>query len=291
MVLESLVGPKAAESKAWFMFFIGFLYATVGLFLSVWVFKDQASIVMILLTVIACLPLMYRTLKYEEHKDIVIKKELTLLKEHGKALEFFIFMFMGFVVAFSLWFVVLPDNTVQGVYASQLSTIGAINGGVSGHAIEDTTAYASQQSSFFLQIFVNNMKVLLFCLFFSFFYGAGSIFILAWNASVISVAVGTFVRNNISSIASQVGLIKVGGYLHIFSLGLLRYAIHGIPEILAYFIGGLAGGIISIAVIRHDFGTKTFKKIIFDSFDLILLAVAVLFIAGLLEVYVTPLFF
>jgi len=28
--------------------------------------------------------------------------------------------------------------------------------------------------------------------------------------------------------------------------------IHGIPEIVAYFIGALAGGIISVAIIRKD---------------------------------------
>lgn len=286
-----MVGPKGAESKAWFMFFIGFLYATVGLFLSIWVFRDQASIIMILLTVIACLPLMHRTLRLEEKKDVMIKKEWTLLKEHGKALKFFIYMFMGFVVAFSLWFVVLPDTLVQGVFSTQIGTVSSINSGVSGKAIGDFTSAASQQSSFFLQIFLNNMKVLLFCVFFSFFYGAGSVFILAWNASVISVAVGSFIRNNLGQIAAQVGLVKLGGYLQIFSLGLLRYSIHGIPEILAYFIGGLAGGIISVAVIKHSTTSQDFRRILFDSADLVLLAVFVLFVAALMEVYITPALF
>jgi len=77
-------------------------------------------------------------------------------------------------------------------------------------------------------------------------------------------------------------------YFYVIGFSILRYAIHGVPEILAYIIAGLAGGIISVAVIRHDFGTKNFERIILDASDLILIAVFVLFIAAGLEVYVTP---
>jgi len=60
-------------------------------------------------------------------------------------------------------------------------------------------------------------------------------------------------------------------FLGAFGISFLRYAIHGIPEILAYFTAGLAGGIISVAVIRHDFLTKKFKNIVIDSVDLTVL--------------------
>ncbi|GAG01403.1 unnamed protein product, partial [marine sediment metagenome] len=78
-------------------------------------------------------------------------------------------------------------------------------------------------------------------------------------------------------------------YFQITSLGLLRYAIHGIPEIAAYFIGGLASGIISIAIIKHDFMGKQFKHILKDAMVLILIAVVVLIAAALIEVFITPL--
>ena len=131
----------------------------------------------------------------------------------------------------------------------------------------------------------------MFCLFFSFFYGVGAIFILTWNASVISAAIGDFVRVRIADIASSVGAVNAFNYFHIFSLGLLRYFIHGIPEIAAYFVGGLAGGVISVAMINHDIETDRFKIIMMDALDLALIAVAILFIAALMEVFITPLFF
>lgn len=299
MVLEALTTPQRAERKPWDLFFIGIIYAAVGLFLAIWVFREEASIVMVLLTVVACVPLIYNTFRLEEEKDVAIESERTLLKEHGRALSFFMWMFVGFVVAFSLAYILLPESIIEAAFQTQVSTIKNINTQISGEAINtagtlDGTAIEGEAiggAKLFLQIFLNNFKVMLFCIFFSFFYGAGAIFILTWNASVISVAIGTFFRTNISEYASSLGLVKIAGYFHIFSLSLLRYFIHGLPEILAYFIGGLAGGIISVAVIRHDFGTRTFRRIMRDAFDLFLLAIIVLLIAAGIEVYITPLLF
>ncbi|MCX6711433.1 MAG: stage II sporulation protein M [Candidatus Woesearchaeota archaeon] len=284
MVLESIISPLKAEKKPWDLFFIGLLYSSVAMFLALWIFRDQASLVMVFLTVTATVPLMYNTLKFEEEKDLAIPKERALIKEHGKALSFFMFLFLGFLLAFTVWYVFLPEKIIEQTFNIQLQTIKTINSNILGFSINSA-------SNVLLQIFSNNVKVFLFCVFFSFFYGAGAIFILTWNASVISAAVGTFIRNNLSMYANAVGLTKVAGYFGVFSLGLLRYSIHGVPEILAYFIGGLAGGIISVAVIRHDFGSGHFKKILFDSLDLIVLGIFVLFIAALLEVFMTPLFF
>ncbi|MEK6903979.1 MAG: stage II sporulation protein M [Nanoarchaeota archaeon] len=301
MVLELLIGPKKAEKKPWDMFFIGMLYSSVAMFLSVWIFREQASIIMVLLTVIACLPLVHRTFLREEKADVALDTERKRLKEHWRAIQFLMLLFLGFVVSFSLWYVFLPDEMVQTSFNSQIQTIQSINAKVAAsQAVTGRNIISSQNTlssssisldGLFFKILLNNIKVLLFSIFFAFFYGAGAIFILTWNASVISAAVGNFVRNNIGDYAAQFGLIKAGGYFHIFSLGLLRYFIHGIPEILAYFIGGLAGGIVSFAVIRHDFGTERFKAILFDAFDLVLISVFILVVAGLLEVYVTPAFF
>ena len=74
-------------------------------------------------------------------------------------------------------------------------------------------------------------------------------------------------------------------------MGLLRYMMHGVFEILGYFIGGLAGGLISVAMLHKEFEGDQFKKIMKDSIDLIILAVLVIIVAGLVEVFVTPLFF
>ena len=66
---------------------------------------------------------------------------------------------------------------------------------------------------------------------------------------------------------------------------------HGVFEVLAYFVGGLAGGIISVAIINEHFKGEYTKRILKDSFQLMLLALIMLVIAGLVEVYITPLLF
>ena len=283
MVLEALINPIKAEKKPWEMFFIGFIYSSIALFLSLWIFEKHSSLVMVFLTVLVCTPLVYSTLKLEEKKDLEIEKEGKLLKQHGKAIAFLIFLFLGICVSFSVWYVFLPVNTVQTTFQIQQQTITDINSQI--------TAEAIGKSTLFSKIFMNNLKVLSFCILFSFIYGLGAIFILTWNASVIGAAIGNFIRSNISQITTTTGFPKIASYFQIFSLGLLRYSIHGVPEIIAYFTAGLAGGIISIAVINHDFRTKNFQKIVLDSADLLLISVIVLFIAAFLEVYLTPVLF
>lgn len=284
--MESLTSPQKAEEKPWNLFFLGMIYATLGVFLSLWVFEEQATIVMVLLTVIACVPLMYNTLRFEEKKDIEMEGEKKLLKEHSKALMAFMFLFLGMAVAFSLLYLILPADTVGNLFSSQTNTINEINAKatISGEVISGN-AYSE---GLLLRIFGNNVKVMLFCVFFSFFYGAGAIFILAWNASVIAAAIGNFVRTHLSSYATELGMVGFAGYLQVYGLGLARYFIHGLPEILSYFIGGLAGGLISVAVIRHDFSTKSFGKVLRDAIDLLLIGVAILAFAAVIEVYVTP---
>ena len=273
MVLESLLTPLEAENKLKRVFIFGFIYTIVGAFLSLWIFRDGASLVMVFLTVVATIPLIYLTLKFEEKKDLEIESERILIKEHGKALKVFMYLFFGMIIGYSLLFIFLPAETADTLFQSQVNTIKAINSNISGNVtIIDIL----------LKILLNNIKVLFFTILFAFFYGAGAIFILTWNASVIGAAVGNFVRTRVLSFID---------YFHIIPLGILRYMTHGFFEILAYFIGGLAGGIISVAVINHDINSDRFTHILKDSLDLILLAIIVLMFAALVEVFITPVIF
>ncbi len=282
MVIESLINPFTAKKKPWNLFFFGFFYTTIALLISHWVFEEYASLIMIFLTVFATVPLLYKTLKMEEEADLETEYESKRLFEHFKALSFLIFLFMGMVAAFSIWYVVLPTSISTNLFRVQTQMISSINQQITGQVTSGTILS---------RIFMNNIKVMIFCILFSFIYGAGAIFILAWNASVIGAALGNFVRSNLSTYSASLGLGKFSAYFYTMSMGIARYFIHGIPEILAYFIAALAGGIISVAVINQAYSTKKFEKILLDASNLIIIAISVLFIAALLEVYVTPLFF
>lgn len=282
MVLESLMTPPRAERHPLAVFFLGGAYGTLAIFLSMWIFEEQSSMVMVFLAALAALPLMYHTLRFEENKDISAVEGQSLLRQHAPALLFYVMLFVGMSVAYSFWYLALPSDVASGLFRVQAQTISNLNQHVTGKIT---------QTSLLSKIFLNNIKVMIFCILFSFLYGSGAIFILTWNASVIGAAVGNFIRTHMAKFADTVGLERVGAYFYVSSLSVLRYAIHGIPEIFAYIVAGLAGGILSVAIVKHDFGTGKFEKVLLDVSDLVLLAVMVLFVAAIVEVFVTPALF
>lgn len=286
-MFELLINPAKAERQPWDMFFIGAFYATVSLLLVKWIFSGDpvlskyTGILVVTFCVMFSIPFIYFAIKNEEEKDLEEREFLNLMKEHSKALLYFMFLFMGFVVAFSFWYIVFSDGNQN--FRAQIETYCMINKPahfdecVSEYGVEHvskTTGFLTAKDKI-VNIFANNIYVLIFTLFFSLIFGAGAIFILAWNASVISAAIGIFSKSDLANLP----------------LGLVRYMIHGIPEIASYFAGALAGGIISIAIIKHDVASEKFWTILQDSLNLVIFSVVILFIAALIEVFITPALF
>lgn len=281
MVLESILTPLSAQKRPFSVFVLGAAYASLAILLALWIFEEQSSMVMVFLTAMAALPLMVRTLVVEEQKDVLGDRG-SLWSRHAPALAFFMILFLGMSVAFSVWYVALPSEMSSTIFRVQTDTIQNLNQHVTGKVTH---------TGLMSKIFLNNVKVMIFCILFSFLYGAGAMFIWAWNASVIGAAAGNFVRSHMANFADAVGFELVGAYLYTSSLSVLRYSIHGIPEIFAYIIGGMAGGILSVAVMNNDFGAGKFEKVLLDVSDLVLLSVFILFVAAVLEVFVTPALF
>jgi len=286
-MFEMLINPVKAEKRPWEMFFIGAFYATLSLFLVQWIFSgdpvlsNYSGILIVTFCVMFTIPFLYFAIKYEEEKDLQNVGFFRLLKEHGRALTYLLFLFMGFVVAFSFWYIVFEDGNQN--FRAQIETYCLINRPTNfeqcisdygiGHEAR-TTGFLSAKDKI-VNIFINNVYVLIFTLLFSLIFGAGAIFILAWNASVISAAIGIFSKGSLANLP----------------LGVARYMIHGLPEIASYFVGALAGGIISVAIIKHDLRSDKFWTILQDSLNLIIVAVFILFIAALMEVFITPALF
>lgn len=279
MVLESLLNPFVLKKKPWEMFVAGFFYSLIALFISYLVFQEISGILMVFLIVLAASPIVFIAVKQEEQIDLNYKREWSMLKEHSRVLIFLVFLFLGCTVAFILCYVFLPTPMTQTVFSLQNKAIHEVNANILGHVTS---------LGLFKKIFFNNLKVLFFCLAFSFLYGIGAVFILIWNASVIATAIGNLIKLKLAQATSLIGLAALSSYFNIAAFSFLRYMTHGIFEIAAYFIAGLAGGIISVAVIKRDFGND---KIVFDVADLIFLSLACLVIASLVEVFITPALF
>ncbi|MBT5274811.1 hypothetical protein HOH11_02410 [Candidatus Woesearchaeota archaeon] len=281
MVLESLIGSEYAEKKPSEMFIVAFAYTTIAILLSLWVFAEYAGLTMVFFTVMAAIPLMIKIIVMEERKLFERPYETT----HRKTIPFFVFMFLGMVTAYTFFFTVLPEATVNQIFNIQISTIQSVNADI-----------ASQISGnffgkFFPIIVANNLKVMIFAVLFSFIYGSGAIFILTWNASVLGVAIGSLFREIVSNAASGVGAVGIGTYFGAISLSFARYMIHGIPEIGAYFVAGLAGGLISVGVLRYQLFNDKFKVVLKDALFLFLIAIILVLMSGAIEVLISPLLY
>lgn len=286
-MFEMLINPRKAERKPWELFFVGLFYAALSLIFVEGVFardpvlSKYAGVLLITFTVMFSIPFIYYTIKLEEEKITPRRGTLALLREHKKAIVAFLWLFLGFVVAFSLGYIFFSS---EHSFRAQIETYCVINRPSNVEACvaqyqprtgapPPSPTGAATSTDRLTLIFTNNVYVLMFTLIFSLVFGAGVIFILAWNASVIAAAIGIFTRSAAAC----------------FHAGLLRYLIHGIPEVASYFIVALAGGMVSIAVIKHEAGTPKFWEVLQDSINLIILALIVLFLAALAEVYLTPL--
>jgi len=285
-MLEAIINPKRIERGAVKMFLVGLLYASVSilgvkfLFSGDPVLYEYAGMIVITFCVMFSLPFMYFLIKQETEEDEQIEGFFSVWRMHSDAIYAFMWLFLGFVVAFSFWNIFLGDANL---FNAQIETYCVIN---SPGNIEDcVTKYAVGQQvgtgnavqgfNRFVSIIENNAFVMLFTLLFSLVFGAGAIFVLAWNASVIAGAIGIFTKQSLSGIP----------------IGITRYMIHGFPEIAAYFITALAGGIFGVGAIRNGIRSKKFLRVVENVVILLFIAIIILVIAAAVEVYFTPILF
>jgi len=285
-MLESLINPKRVEKGSWKMFFIGLIYASLSLLLVHWFFSNDSvlsqysGMIVVTFCVMFSLPFMYFIIKKEEEEDEQVEGILGVWHAHKDAIYALMWLFLGFVVAFAFWYILLQNSTLFNAQVEtycMINSPGNIENCVSEYSFTGSiiSTGAATKGSRLLSIIENNFYVMLFTLIFSLIFGAGAIFVLAWNASVIASAIGIFTQYRIGEIP----------------LGIARYMIHGFPEIAAYFITALAGGIFGFGAIKHGIKDRRFLKVLENVAILLFIAIVILIIAALIEVYFTPILF
>lgn len=257
MVLERLISISDALKHPWWMFIIGGTVSVICLFISFLIFPQSVGLFMTFLITVAMTPFMVKLITYEEintEKEIAAHLKQNFFQRHGDIIKIYASFFSGMILFLSVVFLLLPETIVQQLFEDQIKEISLIRGNV----IFGGT---------FERIVANNIGVLVLSVVLSFLLGAGAIFILAWNASILSTAIGLTAKS-------------IGG-LHSLPLAVLVYFPHGSLEILAYFIGAIAGGLISASFTRKE--SKLFWPITRDSLILIAVAIIILVVAGVIE--------
>jgi uncharacterized membrane protein SpoIIM required for sporulation len=265
-MLESLIRPKTAEKDPKEIFFIAILFSFIGVAFAEYIFPTQSSVFTVALVTMLFLPLFQRLFEIEEKKDY--KLHNNLFKRHEELFIVFGAFFLGVIVAMS--FIYTFFHGMRGAFVLQEGWYTA-NGLMTGQALGNSS---------FWTYFVNNSQVMLMMFLLSVIFGAGAIFILTWNASIIAVYVGfvinSFIRTGISpELAYFIGV----------PAGIGSIALHGVPEIGAYILGALAGGMLSVGVIREQFKGH-FEQIFIDSVIFLCAAEALIVLAAVLEAFI-----
>jgi uncharacterized membrane protein SpoIIM required for sporulation len=257
MVLERLISLRTAVRNPLAMMIVGGLVSLSCLVISFLVFNESVGVFTTFLITIAMTPFMVNLLRWEEEEteqEIAKRRDMNFLSRHKDVLMIYVAFFVGMILSLSLAYIALPSETVEQIFSDQINEINLIRGQFLSMGL-------------FQRIVLNNISVLLISFLFSFLFGAGAIFILSWNASVLSTAIGLATKT-------------IGG-VHGFPLAVLVFFPHGSLEILAYFIGAIAGGIVSAAVARSH--SKHFWDVVKDGLKLVAVAMVLLLIAGMIE--------
>jgi uncharacterized membrane protein SpoIIM required for sporulation len=271
-MLESILDFREVDKSPYLTFIWALMIATVGILFSTQLFyRVQISGVSFNLTgmfavIFTIIPSVYFLTtvikKEEEMEEDACRKhyEKGFFRRHEKDLLMFLFYFLGVTVAFAVWAFVLPADFFQVQIVKILEIRASMAGDVTG-----TITKGSFPS--FLAILTNNLEVMIFAFIFSLLFGAGAVFIIVWNASILGTAIG-----ELSKSVFEIPVVT------------LSFLPHGIPEIVGYLCAGLAGGLISAAILRCR-STDTLKIILFDSVKILLVGAFFILIAAGIEVY------
>lgn len=260
-MLESLVSFEEINERPYLMFFWAFVICAVAIFISYRVplaVGVDSGFLSVLFTIIPSIFFITSLIKQEEEieeNEIEHHRTAGFWYRHEKDIMILLFFFAGLTAAFSLARFFLPS----GFFHVQEATICRILG-LSGCA-------GSWTGVNFTAILTNNVQVLLLSFLFSFIFGAGAIFIITWNASILGV--------RIAQLSQEIWHAPITT---------LVFIPHGLPEIAGYLCAGLAGGLLSASIIRKN-RLQVLKTISADSLKILALGVALIFLGAAVEAY------
>ncbi len=291
MVFESILGEAQVRRHPLYILFLSIAFSSISIWVSYFTFPESSSILSLAFITIGMMPVMFLIFTAEEEEEAAHPgSAATFIERHFDIIAIYSWFLIGLIFSYSMWYVALPQKEAsfclgegicmampakEKVFKEQEQTFDAfqsIRQSIgTAKATEAVNPRGSDFWSVFMLIFTNNASVFGLAVLFSFIFGAGAIFLLAWNGSFIGVVVGKeMLRSDVLS-----GMFIVVGLLP-----------HGIPEFIAYFMGAIAGGIISAAISKKSYHKYEFEVIAKDVLVLIAIAYAILLLGALIETWI-----
>ena len=251
-MLDILLKLQWLERKPMMAFLLGLAFPTMGMIFGTLLFPEAPSFPAVFLTTLAAAPIMIRLL---EHEKLDMRAEKFLMRNKNVT-EAYLYMFFGMATIFALWFTIMPAEMSSWMFNEQLI-----------HAFGATGMFTFNMPMF-ATIIMNNMGLLFFFFLLAIFYGSGSIFLLTWNASVLGIMWGNAMR------ALWLGNSAA------FAAGTLMPIPYMVPEVLAYFLAAIGGGIVAVHLHTQK---KVLPVAMKDSIVLLGLSIVILIAAGIIE--------
>ncbi len=269
MVLESLFQIKKVVDSPIDMFLLSAVISFASIFIANIIFPGASTGKIVILFITASLaPSIYGVFSAEEEierEEAEHKISEGFIERHEETLKIFTLLFIGVFTAIFLISIILPSEYVEATFDDQILEIERIT------SISSGNAFGSALSPQVLDIIVwNNLRVMVLSFILSFLIGVGSVVILAWNASILALYLASFIKK---------GLIEE------FMVRTISIIPHAPIEIFGYFFAGIAGGVLSVGLIREKLFSKEFLLVFRDSLLLFSLAIVSIFLGALVEVF------
>ena len=208
-------------------------------------------------------------------EKIETRKKKSFFKEHERIIDFFIYYFIGVFVVF---FVIATINpgwvfSEEQLYGEPTIEINTRPG------LPPPPSEGVQKEIF--KIFRNNFYVMMISFVLSLLYGSGALFLIILNSSIFASKLVQVIR---AQILSSYDFIQTFSLISC-NFGILFF--HMLPEMGAYLVAAISGGVLSKAVIREKFMSKKFLLVIKDSVLLLFLSIVLLMISAFLEIKVS----
>lgn len=264
-MLEMLLNPERVESRPVQIFFLGMILAVASFFITYIIevpspCKSGAGLLFASFITIAATPIFMSLFKKEEIKAKCIRPCLKpeYFREHEVIIKSFFYFFFGVVLATYLLYTFLPEEITNYVFYDQQ------------YSIETKTFTGRFVGDLFWNILLNNTIVLILAFILSLMFGAASVFVLTWNASVLGVFLS--VIDKLYKLPPVVSL----------PASFLMILPYGFFEFLGYFIGAVAGGILSVGIIKEGLSCE-FREVCYDAFIYLLIGFACIFFGAFIE--------
>jgi len=266
MVLEQFLDRKIVVKHSIFVFILSALYVFVAYAVQALFFPADTGLAIVLLVTILLVPSLHHLVVFEEKLES--KGASHFWRRHHVIIKCYLGAFLGLLAGFLILGFVNP--AMLGYQQQQL---------VQEHLKPEIIATFLNQpytpdTTTAIALFSHNLMYLLFGFVLSLFYGAGAIFLVAYNASFFAAFVVELFAK--WSAAGQLAAISL---------------VHLLPESAGFILTAIAGAEISRALIHEKLTGDAFRNVLKNCFLLLLFGIMFILLAAVLETYVTAVVF